>query len=887
MASSVPPAAGRRPATFSISRIVAAAGPERLKAYIAEIFEPDFVALGYYTEENAETWLDIDKFMRWISRNAPKSATTPPSTPAIHNLASSRREHIEPSSSQSALPPSSPLPSTSSPIPRTSPPLRARESVSFATHASSSRKSPPNTIPISDSDEDMPVSVTLPAARKRKRTSGTEAVDTAASDSDCVVLPTKKGNGKARKKRNTGVKATHEVTKQFRVSEIIDVEEPQACWAVPDPDNGENFVYRLDMTDDVRDWVDDKGGLLSMAAIIKSEVRSEHDCQGVFICDQLNESLLDGHERYHPDDEETRALFQAEREVNVRETSSVAMRAAAFYKELLLKPCPHVSPAGVQCTGGPVYRRLKEMNFDGKLGFIGCQKYSPGEARSHRFQTIHRDVKEDLIRELLANDGVFKSDVGIDPASAECARVLPPRSGGKGDRLCPYTHVNADNEVIQGKIIHRKCPSTIRIFSPVDRSDRRAIIHLTGAHNHPKFPSRKLSRKGKDTYLEAINAARVTGLTVLKCDSARSTSDIFGGNIPGAVDPALANPRIKRTLIQKVKKENNPCGLGIEGVLFWQKQMRSLPHEKQYVWKVVSENEEELMPPRKFADMAKIVPDEPMGRIRRCPYLKTQAEMDGFIQWCKTSEYKVVRDWINDKDGAPWFFPSFNQFLSKIPEDDWLLTPGDTNLNESAHPYTNQHTGTNLSLLEAIQAAYKLDLQVEAKLRAIDENCVLVNHLNTKPQRDRRNDARRTSHFRQALGRREARDELENIDDAIQNSTSLTRELRDKKRNLQSLSGVKQTKRKGEKNKDKLPDEAELAGEIDMDGLGDNSSPTRSGPAPLYLMDSNFTFDADIQLDPSLEPLFPTPELNDDNLEMDFTVGDLKDYLPYGNYDYP
>ena len=143
-------------------------------------------------------------------------------------------------------------------------------------------------------------------------------------------------------------------------------------------------------------------------------------------------------------------------------------------------------------------------------------------------------------------------------------------------------------------------------------------------------------------------------------------------------------------------------------------------------------------------------------------------------------------------------------------------------------------------------SAYKLDLQVEAKLRAIDENCVLVNHLNTKPQRDRRNEARRTSHFHQALGRSEARDELENIDDAIQNSTSLTRELREKKKNLQSLSGVKQTKRKGEKKKDKLPDESELAGQIDMDGLRDSSSPTRSGQR-LHLMDSDFKGIPDIR----------------------------------------
>ncbi|KAJ6483033.1 hypothetical protein DFH09DRAFT_1462238 [Mycena vulgaris] len=336
MASSALAAAERRPATFSISRIVAAAGPGRLKAYIDEIFEPAFVALGYYTEENAETWLDIDKFMRWISRNAPKSATTPPSTSATHS--SSHREHIEPSSSQSALPPSSPIPPTSSPIPQKSPPLSGRPSGPLATHASSSRKSPPSAIHISDSDEDLPATVTLPSAarkRKRKRTTGTEAVDTADSDSDCVVFPTNK-KGKARKKQNTSGKPMHEVTQQFRVSEIIDVHEPRACWTVPDPDKGDDFVYRLDMTDDVRDWVDDKGEPLSMAAIIKSEDQdawgkgsagslskatkvtalagvlcqvAKHDCQGVFICDQLDKSLLDGHERYHPDDEETRALF--------------------------------------------------------------------------------------------------------------------------------------------------------------------------------------------------------------------------------------------------------------------------------------------------------------------------------------------------------------------------------------------------------------------------------------------------------------------------------------------------------------------------------------------------------------------------------------------------
>ena len=56
-----------------------------------------------------------------------------------------------------------------------------------------------------------------------------------------------------------------------------------------------------------------------------------------------------------------------------------------------------------------------------------------------------------------------------------------------------------------------------------------------------------------------------------------------------------------------------------------------------------------------------------------------------------------------DKKQSPWFIPSINQFMSKISEEDWYLTPADTNLNESAHPYANKHTGANLKILEAIQ----------------------------------------------------------------------------------------------------------------------------------------------------------------------------------------
>ncbi|KAJ7138641.1 hypothetical protein C8R46DRAFT_1321667, partial [Mycena filopes] len=843
-----------------------------------QMFPPELVAIGYYTAENADTWIDIAKFMRWLGHQAQKSSATPPSSPV-------KRTPVP--RALSKLPPSSvPPPTSSSPI---QPPYR-----------------PSSPIHISDTDEDLPPFPLLAAKRKRKE-----------------LRP-----------------------------------EPNSS----DSDSDRDFAYRVDLTADDREWLDGTNKPLSMAAIIKSEDQdswgggsagsvalakatkvvaldgvqcqvANHGCQGVYICDQLDPGLLDGHERYEPDDDDMRELFNAERTVNVRETSSMGMRAAAFYTEIHSKPCPHTAN-GVPCAGLPVYRPLRQVNLDGKNGFIGCQNYRAGTARTHRFISINRDVKEDLIRELLANNGRFTSDVHLDPETATCARVLHPRSGGKGDRLCPYTHIDEDQQVIKGKIIHRPCGATIRIFSPIDRTDRRAIVYFVGPHNHPRFPATKVSRAGKDAYRHAVDAAGVSGLTVLKLDSAASTSKLFDGRIPAQLDPALANARVKRGIIAKVKRNENPHGLGIEGVIHRQKQMQTLPPGKQYIWSVTSEHNEEMvitMLPylanlihsakvslhdntyarvhgiwkewevviwdtkfdmrctiariysqhetyevfkkmwpglfdtigritesevkfkfidgeglkailvdgskpqgnalgdylvsrnrphlsgiheknpklilfhnirtcithlnrRKLTSMALIVPDEPMSRIRRCPYIKTQQEMDEFIQWCKDSEYKVVRDWIVDKASIPWFFPSVNEFLSKIPEEDWYLTPGDTNLNESAHPYTNQHTGTNLPLLEAIDRAYVMDLQVEAKHRAIGETCVLINHRNTKPQRDRNNVARRTAHLNQALQRSEARLELENLEDSIEQSAAAIKELRERRKALKLTAGIKKTK---------------------------------------------------------------------------------------------
>ncbi|KAJ7701050.1 hypothetical protein B0H16DRAFT_1834219 [Mycena metata] len=608
-------------------------------------------------------------------------------------------------------------------------------------------------------------------------------------------------------------------------------------------------------------WGEGTGGSVSKPTKVAA-------LDGVYICSQLDTSLLEGHECYEPDDEAMRELFEADRAVNVRDTSSMSLVVAAFYNDVHTKKCPFIDASGNQCQGGPVYRKLRQMNFDGKYGFIGCQNYSAGG--KHRFVSINRDVDEDLLRELFQNNGRFTSAV----REIESAR----------------THMSIRTALSFQGTLYRPCNTWIKIFAPIDRNDRRAIIYLSKPHNHPRPPCTKLSRDGKDAYKQAILAAGATNLTVLKCDNAGSTLKIFNGNIPASLDPALLNPRIKRKLIYDLKTTENPHGLSWEGVCFFQEKMReTLPPEKRYIQYLTSDDGVQIvltmlpfLAGRIHAAKASLH-DNTYARLHAHGVWK---ECEVVSIWddklnCRVSSFrrKIIRDWIKDKESAPWFFPSINQFLSKISEEDWILTPGDTNLNESAHPYTNQHTGTNLPLLIAIQTAYKLDLEVEAKIQLMEKNCVLVNHNNSKSTRDRRNAARRASHYQQALDRKEAQTELEEIDTALEQqaearktSNQITKDLRDKKKALQTASGVKKTKRQGEKERARPPDENEMAGTTEplYAGLAASSS-TMEGESPFLpaTMEGNSGF----ILSPELEPVFGAED------RANLLPGDLDSYL--------
>ncbi|KAF9032434.1 hypothetical protein BJ165DRAFT_1568600 [Panaeolus papilionaceus] len=899
-----------------IERYLQALDPQILSEYIQEKFSPELVALGCYTAENAPTWIDIQELVIFAAKQMQRtklrasSGTPMPTTPA-------RNATLSQTGEQSRL--------TFMPTPS--------RSTQASSQLSEVRRSN-EAIELSDSDNSLdiggPTKSTHSSPVKRKR----DTRSTLSSDSEIEIVSKPKPQASKKTSRLKKKPRQHEivtpvsdsdnnpeeladirVTRQLKVSKLVTITTIPSTWTIMKG----AAAYVLDLRDDGREWSDASGELLSMASIIKSQDQDAWGggsaghtqaakCPAVLILDgqkcQLAEHECQG--IYHCNDEEMRALFEAERDVNQEEGSSLKILAAAFYKEALKEPCKATLDNGNLCKGDPVYRKFKKQSHFGKLGFIGCSDWIRGMKGSHR-----------------------------ELSTKLCARVLHPRNGAKGYQECAYTHIKG-GKVVQGRLVHRKCPAKIKIYSPLDRKDRRAVVMFSGYHNHPRFPATRLSREGRDKYEAAIRANGASRTTVLKCDNAPITKEIFEGKALMEVDPALGIGRNRRQLVKKARVVNLPHGDEFGGVAHIKSQDDSkLPKEQRYIHEMLSTHDgvqivitmlsslaarihdadstlhdttykrcygewkewevviwdkrlnmrltvariystretrkafeqmwagfwstvervtgqplkmkfidgtglrailvdgckvqvegcgdallkliatrphaciketdpkiivQHIFISRKLDSLAQSVSKEVMDRIRGFPFLKTQGECDEFVEFCQNSEYKCVRDWINDKKSCPWFIPSLNQYMSKIPEEDWLLTPGDTNLNESAHPFTNLHTGINLKLLDAVKNARVLDLDVAERIALAEKNCILPNHRNTKPERDHNNRKRQEARARKLTARQEATEEvldivgeLSALTEAQKGIKERAKELHQRKKDIEVTEGIRRT----------------------------------------------------------------------------------------------
>ena len=111
-------------------------------------------------------------------------------------------------------------------------------------------------------------------------------------------------------------------------------------------------------------------------------------------------------------------------------------------------------------------------------------------------------------------------------------------------------------------------------------------------------------------------------------------------------------------------------------------------------------------------------------------------------------------------------------------------------------------------------SAQKLDREVKERIHLAEENCILINNRNTKPERDRANRKRMESRARLGTARKSNMDELNEIDSKLQQLTQeqkdgkdRAKELREKKKELRTVNGIKRTspKKVNARGKARLP----------------------------------------------------------------------------------
>ncbi|PBK79565.1 hypothetical protein ARMGADRAFT_1101263 [Armillaria gallica] len=107
---------------------------------------------------------------------------------------------------------------------------------------------------------------------------------------------------------------------------------------------------------------------------------------------------------------------------------------------------------------------------------------------------------------------------------------------------------------------------------------------------------------------------------------------------------------------------------------------------------------------RNFDKLAHHLTREEKEMVCSIRHLEDPNKVLEYWDWCESNVNPHIRDWSANKRGQPYFVALINEHHTKIPEEDWYLSPSDTNMNESAHPYTNLRTGTHLTLADGIES---------------------------------------------------------------------------------------------------------------------------------------------------------------------------------------
>ncbi|KAJ6619645.1 hypothetical protein B0H10DRAFT_1946692 [Mycena sp. CBHHK59/15] len=552
------------------------ASTKQLRAYREYLLSEEYLGHPFFNLENLETWINLVAFQAYMElhhgslgeyRDTPFSSRAP-SRSASASLLGSR------ASSRTSLVPSS---WASSPF---------SLAVSDSPSCPSSAMSFDDVIVINDSDDpddggDPPARVNLPKV---------ECPPSPTLSMPEEIIPHapehKRRKGKGKAKANS---QQIQITRQLDVNQIVEVSSVPSTWNVPRTPT----AFLVDASDSQDLLTTQTGKSLSIDAYIRSEdqeswggstghIKGDVDvfgltpdlgqklrcrrchfkCNGVETCEFIDPALFANCERYEPDDEAMRELWNHELDANEREAASAPGIISRFYARIMNSKCK------IQCDGVPtLILRSHGPSSHGKRFFVGCSKWSRAHEFEHLYWPIAPNINEDDLRVAMQNNGLLPT--GPTTLNETCVLTVHPRVGLKN---CPYSHI-IDGHIKPAKIIRRSCNTEMLIFIPVDPAySHKALVILRNPHNHPAHPKTKPNVSDRTKLVAAVQAA---GLT-----ESPSTSTLYGGRLTES-SPAFTDSRRLRDFIGQEKKKEHPQGMG------WEVK---LPKEDRYIHTAMTKN---------------------------------------------------------------------------------------------------------------------------------------------------------------------------------------------------------------------------------------------------------------------------------------------------------
>ncbi|KAJ7087038.1 hypothetical protein C8R43DRAFT_310073 [Mycena crocata] len=202
---------------------------------------------------------------------------------------------------------------------------------------------------------------------------------------------------------------------------------------------------------------------------------------------------------------------------------------------------------------------------------------------------------------------------------------------------------------------------------------------------------------------------------------------------------------------------------------------------------------------RGVLELKPLVSESDFQRLMDFIYIDSPEGIEEMSEFVRSLGIQKIQDWWDHKALSAWILPCLVKSQSPMSADNWENTPATTNTGEGQHAWTNSHTGTGLTLVEAIESARKLDEEVARDIEIAINSGVLRNSNNESSHRRARNTTRASTTMRKAHEANEVEEERARLAAKMASIQESRKELATEYKALKTLHSATRKGGKGSK----------------------------------------------------------------------------------------